>query len=135
MASVRVTYDQHAGTVHALLYGRGQGVDRDIHRRAVNVQEAARRYVGKRTGHLARSIEVTPAPGGTGWRVGSDLPYALVHHEGRRGIRVTRRARGSDRPGALRFKPKGAGRFIFRREVGPAQGTHFLVRALSAAKR
>jgi hypothetical protein len=134
MAQVRVHYRQDSGAVHAYLHAHPGEVDRDLHARAENVLRLARRYVRKRTGRLARSLRITRA-GAVGYRVGSPLGYALVEHEGRRRIRVTRRARGSDRPGALRFKPKGAGRFIFRREVGPAQGSHFLIRALVAARR
>ena len=72
-------------------------VGRDLYRRARNVQQAAkgigprRRQVGVNTGRLRDSIQIKQSrrPGGQ-WaggqraEVGSDLPYALLHHEGSR---------------------------------------------------
>lgn len=61
-------------------------VGRDLHRRGRKVATAARRQVGVRTGALKSSITVTHERTKTGQqvKVGSDLDYALMHHQGTR---------------------------------------------------
>lgn len=61
-------------------------VGRDLMRRGTKVATAARRQVGVRTGALKLSIAVTHGRSKTGQQVlvGSDLDYALMHHNGTR---------------------------------------------------
>jgi phage gpG-like protein len=60
-------------------------VGREIDRRATRVLAAARGQVGIRTGQLRGNIHkewITQPGGDVGVRVGSNVPYALLHHEG-----------------------------------------------------
>jgi len=74
-----------------------------------------------RTGHLRRGIAHKAAVYAGGAATGSwgtNVPYAPPVEEGRRGF--------SAGPGkVLRFQPKGANGFIYRKRVGPAKG-HFM---------
>lgn len=71
--------------IQRLLHGRDGMVAREIHKRALKVQAGAVRQVHKRTGRLARSIhtEMTYQPVTSAY-VGSNVRYALMHHEGTR---------------------------------------------------
>lgn len=64
----------------------GGPVQRDMRSRAERLQRLARRQVGKRTGELARSIQVTNRMdlNGREWWVGSNNRNALRHHKGTR---------------------------------------------------
>jgi hypothetical protein len=60
-------------------------VGRDLMRRAVAVQQAAKAQVGVKTGELRKSIHIRRRPNnpaGQQIEVGSNLKYALLHHEG-----------------------------------------------------
>jgi hypothetical protein len=88
-------------------------VQRDLRRRANSIQRMARRMVGVETGRLRNSIktEVIPGVGGVpGIRVGSNVSYALLHHEGTRRHVIHPRMRK-----ALRFKIRG--RVVYATEV------------------
>ena len=67
-----------------MLKGQGGLVDRDMRRRAIVVQGAARASVGVRTGVLKASIHTRRTLRATGFQyeVGSAVKYALTHHEG-----------------------------------------------------
>lgn len=93
---------------------------------ATRVQEAARDQVGKDTRNLERDIIKRPFARGSdfGMEVGSDLPYALIHHEGRGPI-VAKNAK------ALRFTIGGV--TIFRKRVGPAAPNRYLTDNLRRA--
>lgn len=63
----------------------GGPVMRDLTRRASNVQAAARRFVGKDTRRLERSIVKRPGHDQRGpyvLVVTEGVPYAVYHHEG-----------------------------------------------------
>lgn len=69
----------------AFVRAGGGPVVNDLHRRATNVQTGARARVGKRTRLLERSITVrieAAGPAGVRALIGSDVTYALIHHEG-----------------------------------------------------
>lgn len=69
------------------LYHRYGMVARFLHREvAMPIQMAAKRQVGVKTGALRSSIKISHfmAPGGAAVRVGSNLHYAYLHHEGTR---------------------------------------------------
>jgi hypothetical protein len=87
-------------------------VGRYLHARGRAIQTAARAQVGVRTGALRASIMISQerAIGGQTMKVGSSLPYALMHHEGTR-PRVIQARPG----GMLRFT-KGA-RVVYTRQV------------------
>lgn len=87
-------------------------VGRYLHARGVAIQTAARAQAGVRTGALKASIgiEHERAIGGQLIRVGSKLPYALLHHEGTRPHRIT-----AQPTGMLRFT-RGT-RVVYAREV------------------
>lgn len=71
--------------IAAVLHGRDGMVAKEMMKRALKVQAGAVRQVGKRTGRLARSIHVeqTLRPV-TGAYIGSNVRYALMHHDGTR---------------------------------------------------
>lgn len=67
-----------------LLNQRTGVVGRDLEARATRVMWAAKAQAGIRTGQLKLSIHISHerTPRGQAFKVGSPLPYALVHHEG-----------------------------------------------------
>lgn len=66
------------------VHGPTGAVASDLRRRGRYVTTAAKRQVGSKTGALRRSIdyELRANAGGLYVRIGSPLPYALMHHEG-----------------------------------------------------
>lgn len=79
---------------------------------ATRVQDAAKVDVGKDTRDLERSIVkrlISGDGGDPGCLVGSDQPYALLHHEGTRPHDIT-----PVRAKALRFRTTGGVRFAKR---------------------
>lgn len=109
-----------------LLGGEDGPVGHAVIEGATRVQEAARDQVGKDTRNLERDIVKRPftRAGDFGMAVGSDLPYALIHHEGR-GPVVAKNAK------ALRFKVGGV--VVFRKRVGPAAPNRYLTDNLRRA--
>lgn len=87
-------------------------VGREMRKRAEVARAFARMKVGKRTGALAMSlyIEQSAALGGQKLTIGSNLPYALYHHEGTRPHMI--HARGGE---VLRFSSRG--RVVYSRMV------------------
>jgi hypothetical protein len=87
-------------------------VGRYLHVRGRAIQAAARAQVGVRTGALRASIMISQerAIGGQKMKVGSSLPYALMHHEGTR-PRVI-----NARPGGMLRFTRGA-RVVYTRQV------------------
>jgi hypothetical protein len=87
-------------------------VGREMKKRAEIARTFARAKVGKETGMLAMSlyIEHSTAINGQHLRIGSNLPYALYHHEGTRPHLI--HARGAE---VLRFTNRG--RVVYARTV------------------
>lgn len=109
-----------------LLRGERGPVVRAVTEGSVRVQLEARRLVGKDTLDLSRNIIRRPfvRGGDFGVLVGSELPYARIAHDGRGPVRA--------KPGkTLRFRV--GGQVIFRKSVGPAAGTFYLLSALPKA--
>lgn len=83
-----ITIRIESSKVRGLMTDPNGPVGRDNFRRATNVQTAARRQVGVRSGLLRRSIvkrgPTVNTKGGLTTTVGSDSDYALLHHEGTR---------------------------------------------------
>lgn len=132
MARVVITHKPNAAAFWRSVGGRNGGPARDIETRGRRVQARAKQLVGVDSGRLRTSIRLVmvPAPSGHGWqaRIGTTVAYARVHHDGHGWIYPVR-AR------VLAFRPKGSSRVIFRPRVRPVKGTHFLTRALPAARR
>jgi phage gpG-like protein len=89
--------------------------------------------VGVRTGRLRSSIKMTrdrSNPAEYAVLVGSDVKYALVHHEGtRRAYRITPRKPG----GVLRFRRGGAAVYAHSVNHPKTRGRKYLTRALRTA--
>jgi hypothetical protein len=72
-------------------------VGREIDRRSTRVLQGARGQVGIRTGQLRNNLHkewFTRPNGDVGQRIGSNVPYAHLHHDGTRPHTITaRRAR------------------------------------------
>lgn len=85
---------------------------RYLKKQAMKVRMAAQAQVGVRHGALKLSINVSQERTSTGQvvKIGSSLPYALVHHEGTRPHMI--RARNG---GVLRFA--ASGRIVYSRAV------------------
>lgn len=100
----------------------GNALTRGIDRLTIAAEGFAKEEVGVKTGHLRRSIAHRPATfaGGvaTG-SVGTNVPYARIHEEGRGPVV----ARGK----ALRFQV--GGKTLYRKRVGPAQGRWYMRKA------
>ena len=113
-----------------LLRAPGGGVARDMLARGGGSAAPSSAWSGRPRATWHRDIHVQRVgrPWNPGVEVGSDLPQAIRHHRGHGVIRPVR-AR------ALRFKPKGSTRFIFRMRVGPVGPNRYLTRSLRAARR
>lgn len=95
-----------------MLKGQGGIVDRDMRRRAIIVQQAARAQVGVNTGVLKASIHTRRTMRATGFQyeVGSAVKHALVHHEGAAPHVII-----ANRANTLRFT--SGGRVVYARTV------------------
>lgn len=100
----------------------GNVLTRGVDRLTIATEGFAKEGVGVRTGTLRRSLAHVPASfaGGvaTG-SVGTNVPYARIHEEGRGPVV----ARGK----ALRFTV--GGKTIYRKRVGPAAGRWYMKKA------
>lgn len=129
--------------VQKVLTGPQGPVAKDLLRRGIRVQTQAKRNLGgvgnlpKRvdTGLLRSSIAVQLRTGpDISVRIGTNVYYALWIHEGT-GIYGPRHAPIFPKTARyLRFKPKGADHYIYRRSVKGIKPNPFLVEALSAAR-
>jgi hypothetical protein len=129
MAAAEVRHVIHVRVMDRQLRARGGGTARDMLRRGYRVEAAAKRLVGVDHGRLRADISTVPVVvrGAPGAQVGSGLSYARVHHDGRGWVYPVRAK-------VLAFRPKGSSRVIFRPRARPAAGTHYLTRALPAAR-
>lgn len=95
-----------------LLQDPSGDVGRHMFSRGVMIASAARAKVGKRTGALAASINISQKPTRTGqdMTIGSPLSYAYMHHEGTRPHIIR-----ADAGGLLRFSSRG--RIVYSRAV------------------
>jgi hypothetical protein len=129
MAKVRITHNFDLGAIRILQHNPAGGVARDMYRRGQNVRSEAVRLAGSDTGRLRTSIHVEQirTHEGVGARIGSNIEYAMPHHEGH-GALVPKRPGG-----VMVFRPRG-GRLVFTKKVRPVEGTSYLKRALPAAR-
>jgi hypothetical protein len=141
---ISVRHNLHPGTISVLLRSPANGTARDMLRRGVRVQAAARRNLGGAsgrptridTGLLRSSIFVKPivvgnAPGA--W-IGTEVRYAMWVHDGT-GIYGPRGQPIRPVHGRfLVFTPKGAPFPVFARSVKGMRPNPFLKDALPAAR-
>lgn len=108
----RVDVDINYAKLRRILNSPTGEVGREVRKRGEIARTFARAKVGKRTGALAMSlyIEQSTAIAGQKMSIGSNLPYALAHHEGTRPHLI--HARGAE---VLRFSSKG--RIVYSRAV------------------
>jgi hypothetical protein len=140
----RVRHDYNHGAIYFLLRSPAGATARDMLRRGLKVEAAAKRNLAGAsgaprridTGLLRSDISARPVivAGLPAARIGSGVRYAAWVHDGT-GIYGPRRTRIRARPGrVLRFKPKGSARFIFRVSVKGMRPNRYLADALPAAR-
>jgi phage gpG-like protein len=98
-------------------------VMRDMMRRATNVKRTAQQLVGVDTGRLRDSIVTRPQPAEMTVLVGSDVPYAVWHHEGSDAVHGK----------LMTWIPERGGPRIFRMSRRAIPGNPFLTNALAQA--
>ncbi len=84
----KIVFDKRE--LNAMLHGKDGMVSKDLYKRALRVQASAKRQVGVRSGRLRRSIHIdmTYRPL-TAAYIGSNVRYAMLHHEGSRAHPIT----------------------------------------------
>lgn len=136
----------NALAVHEVLTSPTGGVAKDLLRRGIRVQTQARRNLGGSTGTGPKRIDTgllrasistqlrQNGPESLAVRIGTNVFYAIWIHEGT-GIYGPRKTPIVPKTARyLRFKPKGADHYIYRKSVKGIRPNPFLVAALSAAK-
>lgn len=101
------------------LYHRYGTVGNWLHKRVARpINDAAKRQVGVKTGHLRQSIGISHfmAPGGAAVKIGSSVSYAYLHHEGSKPHMITPK----EPDGVLVF---GKGTRVIRTKVVNHPGT------------
>lgn len=140
MAYHKVNY----GVLYAKLRSPAGGVARDMMRRGLKVETAAKRNLAgangapRRINHgiLRNTTQARPTTykGYPAARIGTPVWYARLVHEGTGLFGPKKRAITPTTKKALRFKPKGSPRYIIRRSVKGMVGNPFLKDALPAAR-
>jgi hypothetical protein len=69
-------------------------VGRDLHKKANLILQGAKLQVGVRSGHLRKSLHIEHMDGSRGQsvKIGSNVSYALTHHEGTKPHLITPKA-------------------------------------------
>lgn len=140
-----VSHRVDSARVHYLLTNPAGGVARDLLKRGLKVESRAKLLLAgggarpKRidTGRLRTSIHTVPLRdnGVPTVRVGTGVRYAMWVHDGTGLFGPRRRRITPIHAKRLRFKPKGAARYVYARSVAGMRPNHFLKDALSAAGR
>jgi hypothetical protein len=132
-AQVVVEFDEHAYQVFI------EGVQRrDLERRTRNVRRLAKNLAPKgRTGNLRRSLKIDIAGSrgdwvGTVYADDTIAPHAIMVHDGTGQGTGGRIYPKNGR--ALRWKPRGSRRAIYRPSVRGQRGQPFLRNAIGAAR-
>lgn len=130
--------------VSALLRSSSGGLARDMARRGLKVETAAKRNLAGGNGAPRRInngiLRDTTQARPTTWkglpasRIGTPMRYARAVHDGTGLFGPKKRKITPKTKQALRFKPKGSSRFIVRRSVKGMVANPFLADALAAAK-
>ena len=131
------------GVLYTQLRNPSGGLARDMLRRGLKVESAAKRNLAGANGAprrinngiLRNTTKATPTTyrGFPAVRIGTPVWYALLVHDGTGLYGPKKRAITPKTKKALRFKPKGSSRFIIRRSVKGMVANPFLKDALPAA--
>lgn len=128
---VTVTWNRSA--LDNLLRAPSGPVGRDLDRRGSRVEQAARRLAPQRTGTLKASLREQhfTVAGEQAVRVGTNVPYAMFVHQGRREVTPHR--------GRYLRWPAGAGRntrtgYVFTRRARRTKAVPYLRNAIDAAR-
>lgn len=139
--SVKIRHHIKDVALEHLLRSPQKGVYKDMFKRALKVQAAARRNLNSSprridTGALRASIYVKPISVGgyPGFRIGTPLKYARFVHDGTGVYGPKGRPIRPVRAKHLRFKPKGSARYVYAKEVKGMRPNPFLKNALKAAR-
>ncbi len=129
MTQVRFRHEVQLPAVRAMMGSPTGGVARDMYRRGQKVRSRAIELVNADSGRLRTSIHVEQVVRGdvVVTRVGSNVDYAPDVERGH-GVIVPVRAK------VLVFRPRGSRRLVFARRVRAVPGTHYLKKALPAAR-
>lgn len=125
--------------INEYLHGPMSGVARDLLRRGLRVQSAARRAAPTDTGRLRNDINVTMEPrevfGASLFAcvIGTDLSYASAVHNGSGIYGPTGSAIVPAHGTYLAFKDRSTGTMVFTKSVKGQRGVPFLKDALHAA--
>jgi hypothetical protein len=132
------------GALYAQLRNPAGGLARDMLRRGLKVESAAKRNLAGANGAPRRinngilrnttQAKPTTYKGFPASWIGTPLRYAKLVHDGTGLFGPKKRKITPTAKKALRFKPKGSARFIVRRSVKGMVANPFLKDALSAAK-
>ncbi len=143
MATASFSHRLDLAAIRALLTSPYGGVTRDLLRRGLLVETAAKRNLGgiggpKRidTGRLRASIStsVVQRPSGPAVVVGTNVRYARFVHNGTGLYGPRHRMITPVRAKRLRFKPRGSRRYVYARAVRGMAPNPFLKNALWAAR-
>jgi hypothetical protein len=109
---MKTIYVENKGSTFHLLKDPTGVVGRYMFERGLKIMAAAKVKVGKTTGALAASINISQEPTTTGQKmtIGSPLRYAFYHHEGTRPHLIR-----ADSGGFLRFSSRG--RIVYSRQI------------------
>jgi len=140
----RIRHELNRGAIHVLLRSPAGPVARDMLRRGLRVESAAKRNLAGASGKPRRidtgllrssvSTKLVIVGGLPAARIGSGVRYAKLVHDGT-GIYGPRRTRIRARTGkVLRFRPKGSNRWVFRASVKGMRPNEYLADALPAAR-
>lgn len=132
------------GAIHAMFRNPIGGLARDMARRGLKVETAAKRNLAGANGAPRRInnaiLRDTTKARPVTWRglpasrIGTPVRYARFVHDGT-GLFGPKKRRITPRTKkALRFKPKGSARFVVRRSVAGMVANPFLKDALPAAR-
>lgn len=129
--------------IQALLRGPQGAVARDLYRRGLRVESAAKQNISGRggpkrvdTGRLRSTIhtQLIVRNGQPAVIVGTNVRYGRYVHDGTGIYGPLHRPIRPRRAKFLRFKPKDAKRYVYVRQVAGMRPNRFLHNALRAAK-
>lgn len=132
------------GAIYAMFRNPVGGLARDMARRGLKVETAAKRNLAGANGAPRRinngilrdTTQARPVTwrGLPASRIGTPVRYARFVHDGTGLFGPKKRKITPKTKKALRFKPKGSARFVIRRSVAGMVANPFLKDALPAAR-
>jgi len=136
---VTIRHEFNERAINIIVNDPGGGVARDLTRRGLRVQTAAKHLCPVDQGVLRNSItfnlKTDSTLGGSqlAAQVGTNVVYARAVHDGT-GIYGPRGAPITPRGSVMVFTPRGAGRVVFAKSVRGQRPVPFLKDALPAAR-